>query len=91
MITDARLDLQWWLDFLTLHSNCTLSSPMHLFTDASGNKGWGAFWPDRWLQAEWFPDQAKQNILWKELYAIMYAVQLIHGATTGLEKDLVLL
>ena len=82
MTTDARLDLQWWLDFLPswsgtsliLDSNWTLSSAMHLFTDASGSKGWGAYWADRWLQAEWSSEQAKHDITWKELYAVVCAV-----------------
>ena len=47
---------------------------MHLFTDASGNKGWGAFWADRWLQAEWSSEQAQQDIVWKELFPIVCAV-----------------
>jgi len=49
---DAHLDMQWWLDFLPHWSGKTLilenqwtSSPdMQLFTDASGNNGWGAYW-----------------------------------------------
>ena len=79
---EARLDLQWWLNFLPgwsgtsliLDSEWTISSAMHLFTDASGNKGWGAFWSNKWLQAEWSPEQAMHDIVWKELYAIVCTV-----------------
>ena len=47
---------------------------MHLFTDASGNKGWGVFWNNKWLQAEWSSEQAMHDIVWKELYAIVFTV-----------------
>ena len=47
---------------------------MQIFTDASGSKGWGAYWSNCWLQSEWSPEQAKQDIVWKELYAIVSAV-----------------
>ena len=79
---EARLDLQWWLNFLPgwsgtsliLDSEWTISSAMHLFTDASGSKGWGAFWSNKWLQAKWSSEQAMHDIVWKELYAIVCTV-----------------
>ena len=37
-------------------------------------KGWEAYWAGRWLQAEWSPEQAKHDITWKELYAVVCAV-----------------
>ena len=93
---EARLDLQWWLDFLPewsgtsliLDSNWTVSSAMHLFTDASGNKGWGAFWADRWLQAEWSSEQAQQDIVWKELFCHCVCSEYM-GPQLGQKKDLV--
>ena len=79
---EARLDLLWWSDFLPswsgtsmiLESQWTLSSAMQLFTDTSGSRGWGAFWSNHWLQSEWSLEQAAQDIVWKELYAIVSAV-----------------
>ena len=59
---------------LILDSKWMLSSTMHLFTDASGSKGWDAFWSNSWLQSEWSPKQTKQEIVWKELYTIVSAV-----------------
>ena len=47
---------------------------MYLYTDASGSLGWGAFWSGRWLQASWSPVQSAKPILWKELFAIVNAV-----------------
>ena len=82
LTVDARLDLQWWLTFLPhwsgrsliLDSHWTLNTTMQLFTDASGNEGWGAYWSGRWLQDHWSPEQLEMNIAWKELYAIVVAV-----------------
>ena len=79
---EACLDLLLWSDFLPswsgtsmiLDTNWTLSSAMRLFTDASGSRGWGAYWSNHWLQSEWSPEQAEQNIVWKGLYAIVSAV-----------------
>ena len=73
---EARLDLSWWSDFLPswsgtfmiLESKWTLSSAMQLFTDASGS------WSNHWLQSEWSPEQSVQDIVWKELYAIVSAM-----------------
>jgi len=80
--SEACQDLIWWSNFLPswsgtsmiLDSKWTLSSAMQLFTDASGSKGWGAYWSNRWLQSEWSPEQAKQDIVWKELYAMVSSV-----------------
>ena len=49
---------------------------MHLFTDASGSDGWGAYWSGHWLQAHWTPTQKSMDITWKELYAIVIAVHM---------------
>ena len=79
---EARLDLQWWLNFLPgwsgtsliLDSEWTISSAMNLFTDTSGSKGWGAIWSNKWLQVEWSSEQAMHDIVWKELHSIMCTV-----------------
>ena len=47
---------------------------MTLFTDASGTLGWGAYWSGNWIQAHWSPDQMDKNITWKEVFAIVSAV-----------------
>ena len=82
---DAQLDLVWslwWYDFLPSWSGSSLildihwttSSDMKLYIDASGTEGWDAFRSGRWLQACWSPSQADMVILWKELFAIVSAV-----------------
>jgi len=47
---------------------------MSLFTDASGSLGWGADWSGHWIQSHWSPQQAKKDIVWKELFAIASVV-----------------
>ena len=76
---EAKLDLKWWLEVLPqwsggsliLESHWTSSSTMELFTDASGNEGWGAYWTGRWISAHWSTPQTTMSIAWKELYAIV--------------------
>ena len=82
LTSEARLDLQWWLDFLPgwsgtsliLHTRWVPSSSLHLYTDASGLHGWGAYWNGRWLQCSWTPPQNDMDIAWKEMFAIVLAV-----------------
>ena len=76
---EAKLDLKWWLEVfpqwsgrsLILESHWTSSSTMELFTDASGNEGWGAHGAGRWISAHWSTPQTAMSIAWKELYAIV--------------------
>ena len=47
---------------------------MLLFTDTSGDHGWGSFWSGRWLQAQWSPNETSHDIAWTELFAIVQAM-----------------
>ena len=47
---------------------------MELFTDASGNNGWGAYCAGRWISDHWSTAQCEMSIVWKELYAIVIAI-----------------
>lgn len=79
---EARLDMYWWLKFLPkwngshciLQTKWTPSPGMHLYTDASGSHGWGAYWHGRWIQAQWPIEHINNDIMWKELYAIAAAI-----------------
>ena len=79
---EAQRDIICWQDFLPtwsgssliLNTHWTISPSMNLYTDASGSEGWGAFWSGRWLQSHWSPAQLVKPILWKELFAIVNAV-----------------
>ena len=78
---EAKLDMKWWLDFLPqwpgksliLESHWTSNASMELFTDASGNNGWGAYWAGRWISDRWSTAQSEMSIAWKELYAVAIA------------------
>jgi len=82
LTTEAQLDIQWWINFLAnwsdkslILSNKWIPSPMlHLYTDASGSHGWGAYWSGRWLQSSWTPAQQQMDITWKELLAIISGI-----------------
>ena len=58
---DFQLDLQWWLTFLpkwngraSFLSNDWLSPDVtHLYTDASGTLGLGAYFEGEWFQSRW--------------------------------------
>ena len=79
---EAHLDMYWWLNFLPqwngscciLQTEWTTSPAMDLYTDASGLHGWGAYWSGRWIQAQWPAEHIHKDITWKELYAIVAAV-----------------
>ena len=79
---EAKRDMKWWLDFLPqwpgksliLESHWTSNASMELFTDASGNEGWGAYWAGQWISDHWTTAQGEMSIAWKELYAITIAV-----------------
>ena len=81
---EAQLDIICWQDFLPTWSGSSLildthwmtSPDMHLYTDASGSLGWGAFWSGHGLQASWSPNQLGKPIVWKELFAIVNAVNI---------------
>ena len=59
LTTEARLDIQWWLEFLPswsgtsliLNTRWTPSPALNLYTDASGMHGRGAYWDGRWIQS----------------------------------------
>ena len=82
LTTKAQLYIQWWINFLPrwsgkcliLSNKWTPSPTLHLYTDASGLHGWGAYWSGRWLQSSWTPAQQHMDITWKELFAIVSAV-----------------
>ena len=59
---------------MILESEWTASTSMSLFTDASGEHGWGAYWSGRWLQGGWSSSETSQDIAWKELFVIVQAV-----------------
>ena len=81
--TDARADIEWWDHFLPSWNGIAMfiapewkdAEAIHLFTDASGTLGFGAFFNGAWIRGDWQPHQKLpgRSIQWQELFAIIAA------------------
>ena len=78
-----RSDIQWWHCFLDRWNGVAMMSDasarpvdIHLFTDASGSFGCGAWWGTAWLQYPWADEAANLSIAVKELLPIVMACML---------------
>ena len=77
----CRADLAWWCYLLDtwngrsffLQPGWSPAPHMHLFTDASGTLGYGAYFGGRWFSGTWLPDQQTCCITYQELYPIALA------------------
>ena len=54
-----------------------------IYTDASGECGWGAVCGDSWQQGQWTLDQLDQSINWKELAAYAKALEAFANQLRG--------
>ena len=76
--TCAREDLNWWLSFLPLWNgkqkildpNVTLTPDLNLYTDASGQSGFGIYFNGHWIAQKWPQNLTQHSIQWKELFPI---------------------
>ena len=81
--TDARADIEWWDHFLPSWNGIAMfiapewkdAEAIHLFTNASGTLGFGAFFNGAWIRGDWQPHQQLpgRSIQWQELFAIIAA------------------
>ena len=78
--TAAKADLAWWLTLcqhwegISTHQFLLLQDPSHhLFTDASGSWGCGAWSLPLWLQVSWQDFPPLNSIAIKELFPIVLA------------------
>ena len=79
----ARADIRWWQQFLPswngrsifLEEAWTDAEDLKLYTDASGSKGFGAYFDGEWIRGDWLPSQQLplRSIQWQELFAIVAA------------------
>ena len=75
-------DLRWWHLFLeSWNGVAMMGSPewqpkIHLFSDASGSFGCGAWWDQSWFQVAWTSDVQEWSIAQKELLPIVLAAML---------------
>ena len=89
-LKNALLDLKMWKHFLDNHNgrvffvdaNILTNHDVSLYTDASGAKGFGAWFGDRWFYGEWSKWWKEQHIMLLELYPIVVALEL-WGADLG--------
>ena len=78
--SEARADIQWWLDFLPQWTATSMIPPVRairstdlkLYTDAS-DIGFGATYGTQWLQGAWNHNDLALSIDYRELYAIVAA------------------
>src|SRR5688572_14106202 len=76
-----RADIRWWLTFLpqwngvaAIHQQDWVTSPdAQFWSDASGNLGFGAYFGGAWFSSPWPKDLIKEDIQFKEMYAIVAA------------------
>ena len=75
-----RSDLMWWHTFLEVWNGVSMIpfgdpqlADVVVHTDASGNLGCAAWWPDGWLQYSWPPEMVETHITPKEALPIVLA------------------
>ena len=81
---EARADIDWWIKFLPewngkahiLEAKQTFAPDMKLFTDDSGQIGFGIYYQPHWVAERWPPEVADLSIEWKELLPILIACEL---------------
>ena len=82
MTSAARLDLVAWLNFLEgfngrvffMTEDWNSHNSLHLYTDAAGQKGYGAILGNQWFFGAWPKSWLSLNIVILELYPIVAAV-----------------
>ena len=82
--SEAIADITWWQTFLPdwngraffFDTTATNTHNIHLYTDASGHLGCGAYFQGHWFHHHWQPHQQLPkhiSIQWQELFAIVAA------------------
>ena len=78
---EAREDINWWLQFLPtwngkqkiLEKSTTSCPSLNLYTDASGQIGFGVYFDGQWIAKRWPKKFREYSIQWKELFPIYLA------------------
>ena len=88
--TPIKSDLQWWHLFMAHWNGVAMmtnlsqgASGPHLYSDASGTFGCGAWWGDKWFQLPWPQENGYSSIAQKELLPIVLACILWGAAWRG--------
>ena len=87
----ARSDIIWWRVFAEqwngtsmLYAYKKANPQMHVFSDASGRWGCGAYMNDLWFQFEWPPEMLDCHISSKEMIPIVMAAMVWGSMWEGL-------
>ena len=75
----CQLDIMWWREFLPSWDGVYFFDlpdwaplpDLSLSTDATGSKGYGAFYNDEWFNGAWLPSRQPHSITYKELFPIV--------------------
>ena len=86
---DARADLRWWEFFLQDWNGMSLLAPaqpsIHIYSDAAGTWGCGAFDPDHeWFSIFWPSQWAQVDITVKELTPVVIAAAVWGQSWSGM-------
>ena len=76
--SEARKDISWWLKFLPtwngrykiLDSSTTPCHQLHIYTDASGEIGFGIYNNGKWVSKTWPNEHKQKSIQWKEIFPV---------------------
>ena len=87
----AKSDLNMWLVFLRDFNGVSIipdqrwyaGEDLQLFTDASGEIGFGGFFQGKWFQGKWLGESKDRAIAWKEFFPIVVAIVLWGGILSG--------
>jgi Reverse transcriptase (RNA-dependent DNA polymerase) len=74
----ARADIRWWHQFAHAWNGVRIIAPtyptIHVYTDASGSKGIGGVFDDRWFSSRVPRRFRSRDIQFKEIYAVLHAI-----------------
>ena len=76
--SEAKKDISWWAKFLPtwngkykiLDSSTTPCHQLHIYTDASGEIGFGIYNNGRWVSKTWPNEHKQKSIQWKEIFPV---------------------
>ena len=77
----CKLDIEWWRSLLPARDGVYFFDlpdwapvpDLFLSTDASGSRGYGAFYAGKWFNGSWFSTQQPLSIAYKELFPLVIA------------------
>ena len=86
---EALRDLEWWRLIIPWWNGLSLEPPcerrqIHIWTDASGSLGAGGWSGERGFAISFPRRHMKKDIMWKEAWAILHAIEVFSGLDSPL-------